>query len=193
MADRRVSRGGDLGLSVLSVVTLGEVAAHFGAALRAGGLAVSPEREARFALAVELVRPLSLAELAAVGRLTMVTDRAQLQLFNQVFDGVFRGLLDPAESRGQAGELLPKGSSQRQEEPRRSASGRSSGARPAEHEGDPGGDRLLGLASSEERLAHQDFAECSEEELDRLGELAAQLPLALPTRRSRRRRRHALG
>ncbi len=188
-----MSRGGDPGASVLSVVTLGEVAAHFGAALRAGGLAVSPEREARFALAVELVRPLSLAELAAVGRLTLVTDRAQLQLFNQLFDGVFRGLLDPAESRGQAGELLPTESSQRQAESRGSASGRPSGARPGEEEGESGGDRLLGLASSEERLAHQDFAECSEGELDRLAELAAQLPLAVPTRRSRRRRRHSRG
>lgn len=184
-----MSPGGPL----LTRVRLAEVAAHFGAALRAEGLEVTPDRQGRFAAALALVRPLGLDQLASVGRLTLTGDHSEAERFERVFAMVFRGLVDPAESRGEPRSSQGPPPSRRRGAAPPQGAGALPEAGPTAGTEEGGEERPLGLASGEERLARKDFADCSEAELERLLRLAARLPLAAPRRRSRRRRRYPLG
>lgn len=178
---------------LLERTSLAELAARFGARLRESGLPVGPEREGRFAAALALVRPLTLGELAGVGRITLVGESAHLAAYERVFAEVFRGLSDPAESRGDTAAPEQRRDLARRSSARPPVPGRSPAARPGEEAGDDGEERTLDLASGEERLGHKDFAECSDAELERLRGLAAGLQVSVPTRRARRRRRHGRG
>src|SRR5574342_1274824 len=86
------------------MVDLATLAARFAAQLRAAGLPVGPERSARFAEAVTLVRPASLPELYWCALATLVGDPAEIPVLDQVFAVVFGGLTDPAAFRGDANE-----------------------------------------------------------------------------------------
>ncbi len=180
--------------SLLAKVTLADVAVGFGARLRQAGVPVTPEQEGRFTRAVLLARPLRLSELAQLGRVTLVSERRQLQLFDQTFAEVFRGLVDPAEGRGDTAAALEHSLSRRS---------LGSGTAPPGLERPPSGlgtveapddgqEMPIGLLGAGERLAHKDFSNCTEAELAQLTTLIAALPLILPLRRSRRlrRRRH---
>jgi uncharacterized protein with von Willebrand factor type A (vWA) domain len=76
------------------------LAARFGARLRAEGLPVGPERSARFAAAVSLVRPETTTALYWCGLATLVGDPGEIAVYDSVFALVFGGLDDPAELRG---------------------------------------------------------------------------------------------
>ncbi len=174
---------------------LPEIAARFGAALRTAGLSAAPDRVARFAHAVALVAPQTLAQLRYCAHATLASTSADLPLLDRVFDALFAGHTDPADHAG--------GSSLSEELPRqpRSASSAataalsptlaeatsSSGSEPASQSPVPA------YASAAERLRHRDFSELTAEELDQLSTAMAELRLAPPLRRSRRYRRSLTG
>ncbi|WP_203919983.1 vWA domain-containing protein [Rugosimonospora africana] len=182
-------------------VDLAEVAAHFGERLRGAGLPAGPDRCQRFAGAIRLAAPRTTQQLRWCARATLATGPAQLALLDRVFDEVFGGLVDPADSRGDpnAPPLSP-GSfppvSFAPEAPSPSGAGldgRDSGSARAEADAHSGraGVRVdvPSAASAGERLAGRDFAELTAQELALLADVMGRLRLATPPRRCRRTRR----
>jgi uncharacterized protein with von Willebrand factor type A (vWA) domain len=175
-------------------------ATRLGRKLHAAGLAVTPERSARFARALELHPPVDREALYWDARLSFVASHADLATFDGVFSAVFDGRLDPAENRGQgAGMPGPQ-------RPGAVARGgldmpaRSGGASlvAALMGGEPisqarGREAALAAASADERLAEREISELTPQELARLHELAQRLALRPPLRRSRRVRRARRG
>jgi uncharacterized protein with von Willebrand factor type A (vWA) domain len=165
-------------------------------ALHRAGLPAPPERAAGLARALQLVPPVDRSALYWTCRVALLTDRAQLPVFDAVFSAVFDGMLDPADSRGDPNAPPPIGSEPRTRpappddrpaEP--GESGASAGSAGGEDEG-PGSERevLLAAASSEERLRHTSFADLTATELAAVRELVRRLVLGTPERRSRRTR-----
>ncbi len=175
------------------------LAAALGRELRRAGLPSTPERAARFALALSLARPQSRDALYWTARVTFVSARAQLETFDRVFAAIFDGTADIAETRGDPNAPRP-GTRPASRSPRpRTAPASSAGSSPGPYPdgGEPGRrtpdaperEAILALSSSEERLRHRDFAELDAEELDALRALIGRLAIAPPPRRSRRARR----
>jgi hypothetical protein len=181
---------------------LGELAAGFSEALRRAGLTMSPEQAGRFVRAIRLAGPATVSELYWTARVTLVTNHEDVPAFDAVFGQVFGGLRDVAGYRGdQASPSLPRDRSQRpRTPPGRTAAVPMSGARspssslarpePSENESR---DVTIGVASREERLAHQDFAQLGADDLLQLQRLFRSVRLALPLRTGRRSRRHRRG
>lgn len=175
----------------LAAVTLAEVAVAFGERLRRAGVPVTPEQEGRFSRAILLANPLRLSELAHLGKVTLVSERHHLHLFDQAFGEVFRGQVDPAEARGDTAQPQTKALSRRRLEAA-SAEGTLERAPSELRTGDDQEEvpeLPMGVLGAGERLAHKDFSNCTEAELAQLTELISELPLILPLRRSRRLRR----
>jgi uncharacterized protein with von Willebrand factor type A (vWA) domain len=177
-------------------VGAGPLAVGLTTALHRAGLPAPPERAAGLARALQLVPPVDRPALYWTCRIALLTDRAQLPLFDAVFSAVFDGLLDPADSRGDPNAPPPIGS-----EPRtrptppddRPAAPGESGARAGTPGGEDDGaererDVLLAAASTEERLRHTSFADLTETELTEVRDLVRRLVLGTPERRSRRTR-----
>jgi uncharacterized protein with von Willebrand factor type A (vWA) domain len=163
---------------------LADAVARFGTLLRAEGMPVGPDRCARFAQAVTVVVPRSVPELYWCAMATLVSDPAQLPVFDSVFDRVFAGLVDVAEQRGQgpsavAATAVSGGTP--------SVDGRSTG------HGEQRDVDVPALASEGERLSTRDFAELTADELALLADLMRELVLRTPMRRSRRQRRSPAG
>ena len=142
---------------------------EFGRALRAEGLPVGTGRIESFCRAAALLPP---EELYWAGRATLVGRRDDLDAYDRVFRSFFRGAAVPAERpkppRPQAAGIgKPEGASTL----------RPDNDRPAE----------VALASPIELLRRKSFAACSPDELEELARLMAELRLAAPPRRSRRR------
>ena len=78
----------------------GPLAVGLTTALHRAGLPTTPERAAGLARALLLVPPVDRSALYWTCRVALVTDRAQLPVFDAVFSAVFDGRLDPADSRG---------------------------------------------------------------------------------------------
>lgn len=143
----------------------GPLAVGLTTALHRAGLPAPPDRAAGLARALQLVPPVDREALYWTCRVALVTDRAQLPVFDAVFSAVFDGRLDPADSRGDPTAPPPIGS-----EPRTRPAPRDD--RPA-RPGEPGaaagssgaaGDGaerevILAAASSEERLRQTSFAD----------------------------------
>jgi uncharacterized protein with von Willebrand factor type A (vWA) domain len=184
-------------------VGAGPLAVGLTSALRRAGLPAPPERAVRLTRALALVPPADRDSLYWTCRVTLISDRAQLPLFDAVFSAVFDGRLDPADSRGDPTAPPAVGS-----EPR------TRPAPPDARPGDPsgsGGDRrvappgpdgpadgperetVLAVASAEERLGETAFAELSADELAEVRRLVARIVLATPERVSRRSRPAARG
>jgi uncharacterized protein with von Willebrand factor type A (vWA) domain len=176
---------------------LATVAARFGARLRGEGLTVGPERTARFAHAVTLVRPIDVRALYACALATLVSDPADIPALDRVFAVVFHGVADPAETRGDPNAppletLRPP--SPRDERRTRSAPPRGGGvqvdvstagldrADDAEAQESP----YPALAAAAERLGHRDFASLGPDELALMADLMRRFALTTPLRRSRR-------
>ena len=153
---------------------LAELVAAFGAALRAEGLAVGPDRCARFAEAVGVIAPRTTEQLYWCAQATLVSGPDESAVLEAVFRAVFGGAGDPAEHRGQP----PAGGSGGTAGNDRVDSG---GARR-----DPSQVEVPVMASAAERLGHRDFAELSDEELRSLAEAMRRFALVPPLRRSRR-------
>jgi uncharacterized protein with von Willebrand factor type A (vWA) domain len=172
---------------------LAVLAAAFGSALHAAGVAVGPDRSARFARAVQLVGPRRTDELYRCAAATLLADPADRPAFDRVFSLVFGGLADEASGRGQPGDprTEPAGPPPPAGSPRAGPTGG----------GQPGvGDRPRGdatapretrmpypvVATAAERLGGRDFARLEPEELAELVAAMRRLRLASPPRRTRR-------
>src|SRR4030081_3005285 len=68
--------------------------------LRQAGLPMSQEGAGRLVRGLQLVTPVTTDDLYWVGRVTLVTRHEDVDAFDRVFNQVFRGLVDIAESRG---------------------------------------------------------------------------------------------
>ncbi|HEY3238622.1 MAG TPA: VWA domain-containing protein, partial [Acidimicrobiia bacterium] len=179
------------------------MAGAFGQLLHDAGVPVTPERSGRFSRAMSLAAPMTVDELYWLGRVTLLTGFDQIAMFDAVFDQVFRGLLDPADARGDPNAPAPPHTRPGKPKPPPPAAddapARSAGgARPGDLSGPDGDDAsappsVLAAASPEERLGQRDFADLTPEELDSLRALIADLSVAPPLRASRRRQRHHLG
>jgi uncharacterized protein len=173
----------------------GPLAVGLATALHRAGLPVTPERAAGLARALRLVPPVDRSALYWTCRVALVTDRAQLPVFDAVFSAVFDGRLDPADSRGDPNAPPPIGAEPRT---RPAAPDRRPGTPGTSSEGGAtttGGDdegvdseqeTLLAVASTEERLRQTSFADLTAEELTGVRELVRRLVLSTPERRSRR-------
>lgn len=178
-------------------------AAVLGRRLRAAGVSATPERSARFARALALVPPAGRARLYWVARLTFVASRAEVEVFDRVFAAVFGGGVDPADSRGQAGDSPPGARRPSAVSTPGPAAEAPAGAAPsliasllgdgAARETDGARAGVAAAASSAERLAQRDFAELTPAELEQVRALIRRLALNPPVRRSRRSRRHRRG
>jgi uncharacterized protein with von Willebrand factor type A (vWA) domain len=178
------------------------MATGLGIALHTAGLPVGPDRCERLARAVTVMGATSLADLRACALATMVSDPAQMPVFDRVFAAIFGGpsplrnlpLPDmlqalaraesdggPPPSAGSAADLgggLPSGL-------------RLSDAEPAAADGDEPlaeGPAMRRVASAAEQLRGRDFTELSPAELRQLVVLMREMTLAVPPRRTRRYR-----
>jgi uncharacterized protein with von Willebrand factor type A (vWA) domain len=166
---------------------------------------VTPERSARFGAVVTLARPATVDELYWLGRVTLVTDHAQVDTYDAVFRQVFQGIVDMADFRGDSpappppstapsGERTPGDPERKGETP---SGPHGTSATPGERSDDDSIDddepSALAAMSQEERLSGKDFAACTEEELALIRRLVDRLPLVPPMRRGRRSRRHSAG
>jgi uncharacterized protein len=180
----------------LPAVGAGPLAVALTTALHRAGLPAPPERAAGLARALQLVPPVDRPALYWTCRIALLTDRAQLPLFDAVFSAVFDGLLDPADSRGDPNAPPPIGSEPRTRptppDDRPAQPGESGAAAGAaggqDDDADSEREVLLAAASTEERLRHTSFADLTETELTGVRDLVRRLVLSTPERRSRRTR-----
>ena len=189
----------------VAAADLAEVSARFGAALRRAGLPATPGRCERFAAAVTVARPATRSALYLCALATLVSSRDQAQVLAAVFAEVFGAPEDlgalpgpgsdardhgPAQPDRAADDLLARAAAAARSHARATASPGGDGdeAAPPEQEIEH---RVLG--STIERLAAQDFAQLSEDELQSLAGLMRAVTLAVPLRRSRRDRRRPGG
>ena len=182
----------------LPSVGAGPLAVGLTTALHRAGLPAPPERAAGLARALQLVPPVDRAALYWTCRVALVTDRAQLPVFDAVFSALFDGRLDPADSRGDPTAPPPIGAEPRtrpaapDRRPERAGSppeGGTATAPGADGDGE-GAERevLLAVASTEERMRHTSFADLTDDELADVRGLVRRLVLSTPERRSRRTR-----
>jgi uncharacterized protein len=156
------------------------LAVAFGRRLHEAGVPMTPEREADFARALTLVRPVSRRRLYWTARATLVTDAAQVAAFDRVFFGVFGDQgdaerVDPGEQRS---ETAPQ--DRRPGHDARATDGTD------DSEGSTTLDVPLAMASYAERLAGKSFDALEPDELAQLYRLMARLRLVTPIRRTRR-------
>ena len=194
------------------------VAVALGRALRAAGLPVTPGRSSTFAAAARLLEAAAAAPLEAepsdgspvhrrasrgaagpgapldrralywAARLSFVSSRDQVAVFDAVFGAVVDGLADPAgDERGDPGApALPSGAPRGTRSP---IPGGSAAERGGAHEAsEPQPLRVGAGASAEERLANVRLDELDEAEFALVAQLIRRLAVATPTRRARRTR-----
>jgi uncharacterized protein with von Willebrand factor type A (vWA) domain len=182
---------------------LASLAVLFADRLRQAGLPMSQEGAGRLVRGLRLVNPVRLDDLYWVGRITLVTRAEDLDTFDRVFNHVFRGITDIAETRGDPASPPPartrpptNGASKGPTTSHRIDAGQATPAGQQPTDPNPKEDRpdaTIGIASSQERLASTDFASLDEQELLQLQQLMRQLRLAPPLRPGRRTRRHRRG
>jgi uncharacterized protein len=182
------------------------LAGAFTRRLHDAGVPMTTERAARFAQALELVRPVSRRRLYWTARAALVSDSAQVKAFDSVFIEVFgdrdarteadletsdvRPLSEPPDDRPVAEErTVPK---------RPGAEGlQASDVSPAPSEGGEdaeAGETPVPMAPSDEELLRaKRFDALEPGELARLYRLMGRLEVATPRRRTRRSVRHRRG
>jgi hypothetical protein len=144
---------------------------RFGRALRDERLAVGSGRILEFCRAAAL---LPAQDLYWAGRATLVSRPDDIPVYDRVFRTFFAGGGQPSARRAATRAVrLPVGAVEDEQEP---------GEEPAE------ASRRVALASRVELLKRKSFADCSPDELADLGRLMERLRVAVPVRRSRRRR-----
>jgi uncharacterized protein with von Willebrand factor type A (vWA) domain len=143
----------------------------FGRALRSEGLQVGTGAVEDFCRAASLLPP---EDLYWAGRGTLVLKQSDIPVYDRVFHAFFGLDVPPHEEPPSPPVKLRAGSSEDAEE-----SGEG------EQEVEP---EML-VASAIEVLKEKSFARCTDEELRLLAELMARVKLAVPMRRSRRRKR----
>jgi hypothetical protein len=176
---------------------LAEVAARFGAVLRRAGLPVGPGRTERFAAAVTLIGPATRRELFDCALATLVSSKDQGETLRAVFAEVF-GSPDAPDQLASLAAIVPGLGSQ---PPAAHIADAATAARlhagtvASVQDAGANGDRETDLeiarpylGSPAERLSGTDFAELSAAELAELAAAMRQITLAVPSRRSRRRK-----
>jgi uncharacterized protein with von Willebrand factor type A (vWA) domain len=182
------------------VVDVAAVTGRFGRLLHDAGLPVGPDVSGRLAAALTLAPPATVAELYWLARVTLISERGHLAVFDRIFAEVFGGGADPAAWRGQeppapaaapAVRPAPAGPAPVRAitaglNPRHATSPfvSSSGD---DRQDASGPDALLAAASPDERLAARDFSTLTDAELASLRALMAQMTLSAPLRRGRRK------
>jgi hypothetical protein len=196
MPDAPVFRDWKAADSELPGPDVAEVAALFGAALRRAGLPVGPGRSQRFAAAIMLTQPTSRRQLFDCALATLVSSKEQADVLLAVFTAVF-GSVDEGRPGGDSNASV---ASPRQSQPALIADAATAARLHAEtiasiqdeaREGPPEDEREIEqpyLGSPVERLAGADFAELTPAELAELAVAMRQITLAVPSRRSRRRK-----
>ena len=183
---------------------LGGVAARFGHALHSAGVPVTPERSIRFATAVAAADPSTSDDVYWLGRVTLLTDREQVPVYDRVFNRIFLGFFDVPTDAPSDVSLTPPDPSRSSDQSSGSQSGQTavdpgghatastpgSSSDEADDEHDP---NRLAAVSGTERLAERSFSECTEDELSLIRRLIDRLPFVPPPRTGRRLRRHARG
>jgi uncharacterized protein len=179
---------------------LASLAVSFGRLLHAAGVPVTPDRSARLAASIALARPATVTELYWCARVTMLSRRADIEVFDRVFAQVFRGIVDIADQRGDPSSPPANTRSEpttpRPADPAGRLPSGGSGSPSASGGGDEGDterETMVAFASAEERLARTDFAALADSEVAALRELMARLRLSAPTRIGRRPVRHPSG
>ena len=181
------------------------LAVGFSTALRRAGLPSSPDRAAWLAQALRIVPPSAREPLYWTCRVALVSSHEQLPVFDAVFSAAFDGMLDPADTRGDANSALPIGAEERtraapSERPPAPADGRVPASRAPvaapglandDESNAPGFEAILAMASPDEHLHEKSFAELTPEEAARVRQLVRRIVLATPERRSRRTRQWA--
>ena len=183
---------------------LAQICAAFGHLLHRSGIPVTPERSVRFASVIELAQPTQLDELYWLARVTLLSDIRQVEVFDRVFQQVFRGIFDFADFRGYsnnpaplsavpAGEPSP-GESEKSRESESNPRGTSAtpGAPSSDRE-DESETSVLAAMSAEERVNERDFSTLTSDELALIRRLVDQLPLVPPLRTRRRTQRARKG
>jgi uncharacterized protein with von Willebrand factor type A (vWA) domain len=186
-----------------ALLDLPALAGGFGRALHRAGVPVTPERTARFARALAVVRPGGRTALYWTARVAFVSGREQVPAFDAVFGAVFDGLADPADARGDPAappaaapgpaEAAPAARPSSPPAPLLEAAGRALVAAAADARDDGGAadvrEAVLAAASPEERLRTTRLDRLTPEELVLARRLMARLAVAPPLRRTRRARR----
>lgn len=179
---------------------LAAICTAFGEVLHAAGVPVTPERSARFATAVVVAEPSDLGELYWLGRVTLTTARDQHEVYDRVFQQVFRGIVDIAEFGSDGLQRTPPASAATgdrdhfdREHGGEGQSGRGgTSATPGAADPNSSTDEASALAavSAQERLNDREFSTLTEDELALIQRLVEQLPFVPPLRRGRRTRQH---
>ena len=181
---------------------MADLAAQFGAVLRQAGLPVGPGRSQRFATAVSLVRPSTRRALFDCALATLVSSKEHadtlLAVFTKVFGspdagGPLPGLaVSVPTSPGQPVPAVIADAATAARTHAETIAAVEDSAQDEQAESDQEIEQPY-LGSAAERLAGVDFAELSPAELAELTAAMRQITLAVPSRRSRRRRPRAGG
>jgi len=166
-------------------------------ALQRAGVGVPPERAGRFAAALRVVPPDHREPLYWAARITLVSQRSDLPVFDAVFSALFDGMLDPADSRGDTAAPPAVGFEPRDNKPAQPGSRPTEGQAPeggsaasgGTGEGDddsPARESVLAVASDLERLSHTSFADLEPEEVALMRQLVRRIVLSTPVRHTRR-------
>ena len=173
------------------------LAGAFSRRLRDAGVPITAERAARFARALELVRPVSRRRLYWTARAVLVSDSAQLKAFDSVFAAVFSAREPRAEFEPETPEAEPAAERATEPEARGETGvgveGVSSAASGSERDDEMRELALPVAASDEERLRDKRFDALEPGELAHLYRLMARLVVATPRRRTRRSERKRRG
>jgi len=188
--------GADLGRTDVA-----DVAARFGALLRRAGLPVGPGRSQRFAAAIALVQPATRRELFDCALATLVSSKEHADTLLALFTEIFGA----PDGQGPLPGLTVAVSGAQAQQPAQIADAATAARLHAEaiesmqdagDQEEPDSEREIEqryLGSAAERLAGADFAELSAAELAELAAAMRQITLAVPSRRSRRRKRRPGG
>jgi uncharacterized protein len=170
-------------------------ASAFARRLHEAGVPVTPERTARFAEAVTLVRPVSRRRLYWTARATFVTELSQVRAFDAAFAAVFGGAraADPEPDEVTAAGA-PAESGQGRPVPGAQAGAPGVQGGPDSGEADPAIDAPVAMAASDEEvLRSKHFDALEPAELARIYRLMSRLDVATPRRRTRRAKRERRG
>jgi len=170
------------------------VAGAFAQRLHEAGMPVTPARSADVARALAIVRPQSRRRLYWTMRSVLVTDPAEVRIFDRAFREVFGDgrpdqAFEPDEQHVTAAEEEQRApvSSTSAADGAAQQQGMWGASAPSDGDDDrPPVDIPLALASGEERLAERSFDSLEPHELAQLYDLMSRLRLATPQRRTRR-------
>ena len=191
------------GLPAPDQADLAVIAASFGHLLHEAGVPVTPERSARFAASIALAEPAEVTDLYWLGRVTLLSDREQVEAYDRLFRQIFRGTVELTEidlrtTPAQPAVSMPSEDHAPGHPPPQPSGTRPGGSTGATPEDEADGDEqappsLLAAMSADERLAERDFRACTEEELTLIRQLIDRLAFTPPMRRARRHRRERTG